>query len=356
MTKQFIQPSRYNGYGGKNRFAAKLSQRITGKNFLSSAYMADILNLANCASPDSIFNVGVPPCDLAKKKIKGVIFADKGVSFSGSDIASAAAFIDAVKTKTTAARGSRVYPVWDIINFEDNTGDPATGSIGNLSTATIVTQDAVPTFSFGYNGTEARHKTMALMSGASLDVFFVDEAYTVYGTLDSEGVFGGFSIHQAYADTTKFVVSDAVNQYRFRITLGSITEYRENSRYVVTNSGILAAVGLINIYLKVATSASNVHEIETIAEGGTNLFDFYPTILDDTTSWTAKRLDTGAAITVTSAAQDVPNKRFEVTLDSTTWTALPSGTKVQINLAAAATLATAGVKPYEGVAVVVTKP
>jgi hypothetical protein len=132
--------------------------------------MADILNLANCASPDSVFNVGVPPCDLSKKKMKGVIFADSGVSFSGSEIASVAAFIAAVKTKSTAARGGRVYPIWDILNFEDNTGDPSTGSIGNLSTATIITQDAVPSFSFGYNGTEARHRRMAAMTSLPFTV------------------------------------------------------------------------------------------------------------------------------------------------------------------------------------------
>jgi hypothetical protein len=318
--------------------------------------MADILNLANCASPDSIFNVGVPLCDMAKKKIKGIIFADKGVTFSGSDIASVASFIAAVKTKTTAARGSRVYPVWDILNFEDNTGDPSTGSIGNLTTATIVTQDAVPAFRFGYNGTEARHKTMALMAGASLDVFFVDEAFAVYGTLDAEGVFGGYSILQAYADTSKFPVSDSVNQYSFRITLGSIVEYRDNVRFVVANNNLTEAVGLINIYLKAASSVANVHEIETIAEGGTNLFDYYASTLDDVANWVAKRLDTGAAITITDVAQDVPNKRFEVTIDSATWTALPSQTQVQINLASAATLAAAGVKPFEGVSVIVVKP
>jgi len=60
--------------------------------------MATILNVANCASPDSVFNVGLPPCDLAKKKIKGLIFADKAVRFSASDTSSVAAFIAAVKT------------------------------------------------------------------------------------------------------------------------------------------------------------------------------------------------------------------------------------------------------------------
>ena len=168
-----------------------------GEKMLGVTMLASVLGLANCATPDSIFNTGVPPCDLKKKKMKGVIFADRGVTFSGADVASAAAFIAAVKTKTTAARGGRVYPVWDLLNFEDNTGEPATGGIGNLTTATITTSDAVPAFRFGYNGTETRHTRMSAMSGATLDVFFVDEGFAVYGTLKSEGVIGGYNVLQA---------------------------------------------------------------------------------------------------------------------------------------------------------------
>lgn len=317
--------------------------------------MANILNLANCASPDSIFNVGVPPCDLAKKKIKGAIFADKDVTFTGADVASVAAFIAAVKTKTTAARGSRVYPIWDILNFEDNTGDPATGGIGNLTTATIITQDAVPSFRFGYNGTEARHKRMAAMVGASLDVFFVDEAYAVYGTQDAEGVFGGFSVLQAYADTSKFPVADAINQYSFRVTLGSITEYRDNSLYVVTNSGILAAVGLVNVQLSQLSEAANVHKIQAIADGGTNLQPLYGTAIAGLT-WTATNLETGASFAVTSVAEDAALEAFTVTLDAAAWTALTAGDRVQINGPSAAALAGVNVKPFEMISVIVTKP
>lgn len=316
--------------------------------------MANILDLANCASPDSIFNVGVPPCDLSKKKMKGVIFADKGVTFTGAEIASVAAFIQAVKDKTTAARGGRVYPVWDINNFEDNTGDPATGGIGNLTNATIVTQDAIPSFRFGYNGSEARHKRMAAMSGASLDVFFVDEQFAVYGTQDAEGVFGGFSVLQAYVDTSKFIVADAVNQYAFRLTLGSISEYRDQSLYVVTNSGILAAVGLINVQLSQLSAVDNVHKIQAIADGGTNLEPLYGNELDGLT-WTAINLQTGAAFVVTSVARDSALDAFTVTLDSTAWTALSVDDQVQIYGPTAAAMAAAGVKPFEMISVIVTK-
>jgi len=317
--------------------------------------MANILDLANCASPDSVFNVGVPPCDLAKKKMKGVIFADKGVVFSGSDIASVAAFIAAVKTATTAARGSRVYPIWDILNFEDNTGDPSTGSIGNLTTATIITSDAIPSFSFGYNGTEARHKRIAGMIGASLDIFFVDEAYAVYGTQVAEGQFGGFSLIQAYADTSKFIVSDAVNQYRFRVTLGSIAEYRDQSLYVVANVGLLAAVGLVNVQLSELSKTGGAVKVLAIADGGTNLEPLYTTDISALT-WTATNLQTGAAHTVTSVADAPSDDAYLVTLDSTQWTALSSGDQVQINGPTAAALTAAGVAPYEMIPVIVEKP
>lgn len=314
----------------------------------------NILGLANCASQDSVFNVGVPPCDLAKKRMKGVIFADKGVTFSGADIASVNSFIGAVKTKTTAARGGRVYPIWDLLNFEDNTGEPSTGSVGNLTTATRITSDAIPAFRYGYNGTEARHKRIAAMMGASLDVFFVDEQFAVYGTEVAAGEFGGFSVLQAYADTSKFPVADSVNQYSFRVTLGSIAQYRDQSLYVVTNAGILAATGLININLIEDSNIANVYKIGVIADGGTNLEPLYGGDLDGLT-WTATNLETGNAITVTSVADDTANKVLTITFDSTAYTALNSGDRIQLMGPSAADMATAGVKPYEIISLVITK-
>ncbi len=313
--------------------------------------MANIMDLANCASPDSIFNAGVPLCDLAKGKMKGVIFLDKGVTFTPSDCSSVVSFIAALKAKTIAARGSRAYPVWDILNFEDNTGDPTTGSIGNLSTGNIVTSDAIPAFRFGYNGSETRHRRMALMAGSSLDVMFLDDKFAVYGTAKGDN-FGGYSILQAYADTSKFIVADAVNQYSFRISLGSISEYRDSSRFVVTNTGILAAVSLINVELKLQSSAANVHDFLIIADGGTDLGPLYGTDIDGLT-FTAVNLETGDSVTVTSVAY--AGGELTITLDSTQWTALNSGDRVQINGPSATDLSGVDVKPFEIVPVIVTK-
>jgi len=315
--------------------------------------MADLKNLANCASPDSVFNVGIPPCDLAKKKIKGVIFADKGVRFSTSDTASVAAFIAAVKTKAAAARGGRVYPMFDILNFEDSTGDPATGSVGNLSTATIVTNDAVPAFRFGYNGTEARYRRVSAIAGAQLDMFIVDDQWAVYGTLDGDE-FAGFSVLQAYSYTSKFIVSDSVNQYSFRVTLADITEYRDNSVYVVTNSGLSAASGLVNVQMSKLSNASNVHKIKMIADGGTDMEPLYGAAIAALT-FTATNLETGAAFTVTSTADDTTLDALTATLDSTAWAALATGDRVQFNGPTAAALSAAGVKYFEFLPVILVK-
>lgn len=316
--------------------------------------MADILNLANCASKSSVFNVGVPLCDLKKSKMKGIIFADKGVTFTGAEIASVAAFIAAVKTKTTAARGSRVYPIWDILNFEDNTGDPSTGSVGNLSTATIITQDASPAFRFGYNGTEARHQRLAAIVGSSLDVFFVDDQFAVYGT-DKSGAFGGYSVLQGYPDTSKFVVADSVNQYSFRVTLGSITEYRDQSRYVVCNSGLLGAVGLINVEMKQSGLAANVVSVQPIADGGTNIEPLHGVALA-ALAFTAVNLVTGAAFVITGAANNAGTKAIDITMDNAAWTALNSGDQIEISGPTSAAMAAAGIKPFEIVPFIVTKP
>ena len=305
----------------------------------------DIRNLANCANPDSVFNVGKPLCDLKKKKMKGVILMDAGVVFTGADIASVAAFIAAVKSKTTAPRGGRVYPIWDVTNFEDNTGDPATGGVGNLSTATIVTSDAIPAFRFGYDGSEARHKRIAAMAGASLEVMFVDDQFAVYGTDKANGI-GGFSVLQAYADTSKFIVADAVNQYSFRLTLGSINEYRDQSSYVVTNAGILAAVGLINVEMKEVSHASNVYQVAVIADGGTNMEELHGAALAGLT-FTARNLETGAAIPVTSVSRNAALHALTMTLDTTAFGAMAVGDRFEISGPDSSALAAAGVKPFE---------
>lgn len=353
MTSKFIKASKYNALGKLLRAKPHVGGRMKLRPHVTCDYF-DILDVANCASPDSVFNVGIPLCDMKKKKIRSVIFADRGVTFTGSQISTKAAFIQAVKDKCIAARGSRVYPIWDLQNLEENTGDPQTGSIGNLTTATFVTQDAVPNFKFGYDGTEARHKRMAAMNGMTLDVFLVDEGWTVYGTSDNAGGYKGFKVLQAYADVSKFPIADAVNQYAFRITLSDINEYRDNSLYVVTDAGMLSAVGLVNVPLKKVSNSTNVYKISIIADGGTNLEPGSGAAIAALT-FTAINLQTGAAFTITSVADDTSLDVLTVTLDSTAYGLLATGDRIELRGPSASALAGANVKWYEFLPLVITK-
>lgn len=317
--------------------------------------MASILNVPDCASVDTVFNSGKPLCDFIKGiPKKGVLLLDKGTTFSSSDLASVSAFVAALKAKTYAARGGRVYPIWDIDNFEEDVPDPTTGAVGNMTTEQIFVSDPLPAFRIGYGGGEIQHARVGAMSGGSYDFMIVDDNYTVYGTSTASGGMKGWSTSQIFVYPSKFRVADAVNQYSFRIQLGSIAEYRENSAQVKANSAILSAYGLINVPLSELTKTANVVKVQAIADGGTNLEPIYTTAISGLT-WTAKKSD-GSAFTVTSVADNSVDKAYNVTLDTTMWTALPSGGTVTIYGPTASALAGASIAPYEMIPVIVTKP
>lgn len=308
--------------------------------------MSTIKNLVILEGGQSTFNVGKPPADFKKMKMKGVIFLDAGVEIPAEKLGSVASLITALKEGAVAERGSRVYPIWDLLNFTDNTGDPATGSVGNLSTATTVVNDAVPAFKFGYDGTELRHRNIAAMMGLGLDVMFVDEGYRLYATDGANGGIKGFSSMQQYVDTTKFPVADTVDQYAFRVTLGSAVEYRDRFVAIMANQGITAVQGLINVNMEVVSHVANVLHLKPIADGGKNLEPQYGAILDGLT-FEAIVLKNGATLAVTSIADNAVGEDLILTLDTTAYNALTAGDEIQIISPSPAALSAANVKPYE---------
>lgn len=317
--------------------------------------MASILNVPDCASVDTVFNTGQPLCDFIKGiPKKGVILLDRGATFTAAQMASVGAFLAELQVKATAARGSRAYPIWDINNFEEEVPDPTTGAVGNMTTEQIYVSDPLPAFRVGYGGGELQHARVGAMSGGSYDFMIVDDNYTVYGTKTATGGLKGWTTSQIFVYPSKFRVADAVNQYSFRIQLGSITEYRENIGALKANSSILSVYGLINVPLSELSKASNVVKVQAIADGGTNLEPLYGTAISALT-WTAKKSD-GTSFTVTSSADDAALDAYTITLDSAAYTALSSGATVTIYGPTAAALYAAGVAPYEMIPVIITKP
>lgn len=317
--------------------------------------MATILNIPDCAGASTYFNTGKPSCDFVKgipKKM--IIFLDKGTSFSAADMASASTFLAALEAKTYAARGGRAYPIPDINNFEEDTPEPSTGSMGNMTTKQIYISDPINSFRVGYDGGELQHARISLMNNGNYDVMIVDDGFTVYGTQTATGGFKGWSTSQIFVPPSKFRVADAVNQYSFRIQLSSNTEMRENIAAVKTNDGIMDILGLINFQLSKLSNSSNVYKIQAIADGGTNLEPLFGSAMAGLT-WTAKKVSDGSAFTITSVADDTALDAFTVTFDSTMYAALASGGQIELFPPTSTLLAGADVTPYEGISVIITK-
>jgi hypothetical protein len=208
--------------------------------------MADLLNIPSCGV-NSTGNTGAESCDVIRKVPKGVILTDGGVSFSPTDRASIPTFIAALRAKTVAARGSRVYPINDLVNWEDKSSEASRGSLGNLTQAQVDLVDAIPEFECRHFNGEAYHKKLSRFNSQQPRIFIYDDANQIFGTVDSNGNFKGFTTTQFRTLFAKFADSGNSAQYGFKLVLKSAGEYRDNSGYMVLDSTLTALSGLIDV-------------------------------------------------------------------------------------------------------------
>lgn len=120
-------------------------------------------------------------------------------------------------------------------------------------------------------------------------------------------------------------------------------------------------VGLLDAVLTAISHVTNVWkigvEVATSEIGNAiNMYDTYSSELASSSLWVAK---TGANFTnslaITSVAADAALSAWTVTFDSTAYTALSSGAKIQLSLAAPPVLDAADVTELESVPVILTK-
>ena len=309
--------------------------------------MADLLNLPNCGGSTGTFNSGFPLCDVIRAAPRALLLLDAGVGFDAADRASVATLVTAIKTATRAARGSRVYPIMSISNFDDTSTAATKAAIGNLSIQQITMQEGVPSFDFQHRKGEMYHKQLAKAENSNLTLMIIDDAYVVYGTKTTDGLFTGFSLAEFKAQLAKFANASTPSNYPFSVVLNDITEYKENLAFVQLDSTVLGISGIIDTELKLVSQATNVANISATAAGGKSLGDNYSTEIANIDAWAATNAQTGADITITSVTYNSTSKYFVVTLDSTAFTALTAGDKVNIDLVDAAALKALGVDGFE---------
>ncbi len=300
----------------------------------------DILNLPNCGGVTSTFNTGVNLCDIIKDIPFGLLLMDAGVEFDAADRADVDTFVAAIKDATRASRGARVYPLWDLVNFEDTTKEAQRGTVGNLSITDIKLIDAVPGFKFGHYKGELFHAKLSKAERERLRLMIVDQNYAVYGTKKASGAMTGFSLNEFSVDPSKFATPQGAAQYPFNVVLASLLEYKDNLAFVQADSTLGNISGLIDVNLSQFNLASNVVKVKVLSDGDQqNLFDLYATELAAAGAWVLTNKQTGASVSITSvSAADTVNKVWAVTMDNASWTALASGDFFTLNLNTAAIL------------------
>ena len=240
----------------------------------------DILNLPNCGGVTSTFNTGVNLCDIIKDIPFGLLLTDSGYEISAAERADLETFVDTIKDGTRASRGARVYPLWDLVNFEDTTKEAQRGTVGNLSITDIKLIDAVPGFKFGHYKGELFHAKLSKAERERLRIFIVDQNYAVYGTKKSSGAMAGFSLNEFSVDPSKFATPQGAAQYPFNVVLASLLEYKDNLAFVQADSTLGNISGLVDVNLEQFNLASNVVKVSVKADGDQqNLFDLYATEL-----------------------------------------------------------------------------
>ena len=320
--------------------------------------MPTILNIPDCGGTTGTFNSGIPLCDKIRSNFYGLIGLDAGVGFSNAETETPAAFLSALTTKTRAARGNRAYPLFGIwSNFEDQRKERTQGSAGNLTNVDITLVDGLPAFALQHRKGDIMQAKLIAAQNAGMTWLVVDDKYTVYGTY-SASQFTGYSTADVYAGLPFFGNNGQPSYYPFEIKFGSITEWKENARFLQMGSSLVGVTGLRNVSLEQFSFATNVLKLSVTAEGGTNLATAFDTELAQANAITVVNKVAGTSATV-SAAYDSTNKVMSLTLSGVPFTGAASGDKFTVNLASAAALAAlaAPIDGYESLgSIEVSKP
>lgn len=313
-----------------------------------------------CASVNSP-NTGSVACDKSMKKLKYLMKTDR--EFTPSEFASATLFIAALKSAGLLGRtnANKLFTFPLILNLEDASTQNTTGSLGDGPVEII--EEGSPGFTGGFKGSARQVQNLrTLANGSSGRYLAIDEDNVVWGYVKSNGNYVGLKL-DIFVNSDKFRVQGAVKSQTMSISASDPKEFA-NSRYLALPSTFVATdYGMLldlELYAKVANTA-NVFKIDgkvqtsEVASSQLAYGNFGATLAVGSL-WYAKRLDTGASITLTSVTADTGNLCYTVTLDNTTYTALPSGTVIEIGLNAPSVLDAANVTGVEGVAYTYTKP
>lgn len=303
-------------------------------------------------------NGGAPACDKTMGIPRYLIVGDG--EFTSAHYATILAFKNQLKAATLIAKGGAgkliVLPI--IADVQNKTGENTTGTLNQGFSETL--RQGFPAFDFGVQISNNHAQKFTALNNQDIRVFIVDNNLNVWGVETSTGNFRGFS-SRIFVGGDNFTDGQASKVILVSWSSTDVEEFKIASRYFTIDFAVSDYGKLkdVELYQKAAL-ASNVAKISGRLKTGKvgfylDIYADYSTGLGSAARWEAVNTATGAAFTLTSVAVNAAGY-WDVTFDSTLWTALASGASVTLKLKSPATLDAAGVTGIEGIEVVITKP
>lgn len=303
-------------------------------------------------------NTGKPQCDVALGSIKYILLT-QGKEFTESELTDATTLKAAIKAAMLGVRGTsgKVYLFPYVNESEDNSGDAVVGSLADGFEKTLL--DAVPKYIMRSGAVGfSQNQAMCAFNGFSGKMYIIDSNNRFAYRIKSDDGGKGFAVGDVYTNPPKFGNTAAINTVQTRVTFASADELKLPSIGLVQldfNITDLVNIEDVQIVEKAARATNVVTVGGKTVYGSVDIYDAYADALNATARWDVTNLTTGASMTITSVAKDATNKGWDITIDSTEFSALASGTKVAVNIKDPATLEGAGVTGIEGIQIVYTK-
>jgi hypothetical protein len=304
-------------------------------------------------------NTGKPQCDVPLGSIKYSLFT-QGWEPSEEDLQDSNSLKAAMLAAMKQVRGTsgKLYLFPYVNESEDATGDPVRATLADGFEKTLL--DPIPKYTMRSGAVGfAQNQAMCAFNGFSGKTYIIDSNNRFAYRIKSNNGGKGFGVGDVYTNAPKFGNTAAINVVATRIAFSSNDELK------------LPAIGLIQLDFNIA-DLINIEDIQMVEKAaqatnvftiggkavysGQDIYSAYSSALAATARWNVRRMDTDVALTLTSVAADANNKGWDITVDSTEYTGLPSGTKISINIKDPATLYAAGVEGIEGIQIIYEKP
>lgn len=248
-----------------------------------------------------------------------------------------------------------VFPIAQEIT--DNSEQNTTGSLGLGFTAVV--REGKPAYSLKVFAGQSLVSQLRKFNNTTIRILTLDANGKVWG-VSSNGRFIGAQA-RLFTAGLKFATGQGIEEGVVTISVSFLdtNEINSNAAFVelADDSGV---EGLNDVNLsEYAPHSSNVMKMQLIVPtaemgGGINLQDTYGTELASIGAWKAS--SGGTPITITAVTENTANNGWDVTLDSTEYTALPAQAKIIMDLVAPAVLdATYNVVGIEAVPLTIIK-